>query len=49
MRLVAMSCDPNFIFTIDGHTMTIIETDGVNTEPLTVDSIQICEHTPLLQ
>ncbi|KAJ7935956.1 laccase [Mycena leptocephala] len=41
MRLVAMSCDPNFIFTIDGHTMTIIEADGVNTEPLTVDSIQI--------
>ncbi|KAJ7795666.1 laccase [Mycena olivaceomarginata] len=41
MRLVSMSCDPNFIFTIDGHTMTIIEADGVNTEPLTVDSIQI--------
>ncbi|KAJ7714400.1 multicopper oxidase-domain-containing protein [Mycena olivaceomarginata] len=41
MRLVSMSCDPNFIFTIDGHIMTIIEADGVNTEPLTVDSIQI--------
>ncbi|KAJ6523522.1 laccase [Mycena vulgaris] len=33
--------DPNFTFTIDGHTMTIIEADSVNTEPLTVDSIQI--------
>ncbi|KAJ7105524.1 laccase [Mycena epipterygia] len=41
MRLVSMSCDPNFIFTIDGHNMTIIEADSVNTEPLTVDSIQI--------
>ncbi|KAJ7434461.1 laccase [Mycena latifolia] len=41
MRMVAMSCDPNFTFTIDGHTMTIIEVDSVNVEPLTVDSIQI--------
>ncbi|KAF7360060.1 Laccase 2 [Mycena venus] len=41
MRLISISCDPNFIFTIDGHNMTIIEADGVNTEPLTVDSIQI--------
>ncbi|KAJ7222978.1 laccase 1 [Mycena haematopus] len=40
-RLVSLSCDPNFIFTIDGHTFTIIEVEGVNTEPLTVDSIQI--------
>ncbi|KAJ7506089.1 laccase [Mycena galericulata] len=41
MRMVSISCDPNFIFTIDGHTMTIIEADSVNTQPLTVDSIQI--------
>ncbi|KAJ6481492.1 laccase [Mycena vitilis] len=41
MRLISMSCDPNFTFTIDGHSMTIIEADSVNTEPLTVDSIQI--------
>ncbi|KAJ7662306.1 yellow laccase [Mycena rosella] len=41
MRLVAMSCDPNFTFSIDGHTMTIIEVDSVNVQPLTVDSIQI--------
>ncbi|KAJ7601795.1 laccase [Mycena polygramma] len=40
-RLVSLSCDPNFIFTIDGHTFTIIEVDGVNHAPLTVDSIQI--------
>ncbi|KAF5341080.1 hypothetical protein D9611_005994 [Ephemerocybe angulata] len=40
-RLVSMSCDPNFTFKIDGHTMTIIEVDGTNVQPLTVDSIQI--------
>ncbi|KAJ6459068.1 laccase [Mycena sanguinolenta] len=41
IRLVSMSCDPNFIFTIDGHDFTIIEVDGVNSQPLVVDSIQI--------
>ncbi|KAJ6552535.1 laccase 1 [Mycena sp. CBHHK59/15] len=40
-RLVSISCDPNFIFSIDGHSMTIIEVDGVNHQPLIVDSIQI--------
>ncbi|KAF7291266.1 Laccase 1 [Mycena indigotica] len=40
-RLVSLSCDPNFVFTIDNHLMTIIEVDSVNTQPLTVDSIQI--------
>ncbi|KAF7289715.1 Laccase 1 [Mycena indigotica] len=40
-RLVSLSCGPNFKFSIDNHTMTIIEVDGVNTKPLTVDSIQI--------
>ncbi|KAJ7036321.1 putative laccase [Mycena alexandri] len=27
-RLVSISCDPNFIFSIDGHDMTIIEVDA---------------------
>lgn len=40
-RLVSISCDPNYIFSIDGHSMTIIEVDGVNHKPLVVDSIQI--------
>ncbi|KAG6826651.1 hypothetical protein H0H92_014978 [Tricholoma furcatifolium] len=40
-RLVSVSCDPNYAFSIDEHTMTIIEADGQNVEPLTVDSIQI--------
>ncbi|KAG6810472.1 hypothetical protein H0H92_011707 [Tricholoma furcatifolium] len=40
-RLIAMSCEPSFAFSIDNHTLTIIEADGENTEPLVVDSIQI--------
>jgi iron transport multicopper oxidase len=40
-RLVSVACDSFFTFSIDGHNMTIIEADGVNTEPLTVDSLQI--------
>lgn len=40
-RLVAMSWDTYFTFSIDGHNMTVIEADGVNTEPLIVDSILI--------
>ncbi|TFK20274.1 laccase 2 precursor [Coprinopsis marcescibilis] len=40
-RLVSISCDPNYVFSIDGHTMTIIEADGINTQPLIVDSIHI--------
>nr|5E9N_A Chain A, Laccase 2 [Steccherinum murashkinskyi] len=41
MRLVSISCDPNYLFSIDGHDMTIIEVDGVNSQQLTVDQIQI--------
>ncbi|KAM5541431.1 hypothetical protein V8D89_004985 [Ganoderma adspersum] len=40
-RMISIACDPNYVFTIAGHTMTIIEADGQNTEPLTVDEIQI--------
>ncbi|KAG2012198.1 laccase 2 [Coprinopsis cinerea AmutBmut pab1-1] len=40
-RLISMSCDPNYIFSIDGHPLTVIEVDGVNVQPHTVDSIQI--------
>ncbi|CCM02635.1 uncharacterized protein FIBRA_04739 [Fibroporia radiculosa] len=42
-RLISMSCDPFFNFTIDGHdNFTIIEADGENTVPLSgIDSIQI--------
>lgn len=40
-RILAMSCDPNYIFSIDGHQLTIIEADGQNVRPVTVDSIDI--------
>nr|AIZ72726.1 laccase G [Trametes hirsuta] len=40
-RLVSLSCDPNFTFSIDDHNMTVIEVDAVNHEALTVDEIQI--------
>ena len=40
-RLVSLSCDPNFTFSIDNHTMNVIEVDAVNHTPLTVDEIQI--------
>jgi iron transport multicopper oxidase len=41
MRLVSLSCDPDFMFSIDGHTMNIIEVDGIEHVPNQVDSIQI--------
>ncbi|KAJ6454865.1 laccase 3, partial [Mycena sanguinolenta] len=40
-RLISMSCDPSWIFSIDNHLLRIIEVDGVAHQPLTVDSIQI--------
>ncbi|KAI9571988.1 laccase [Boletus coccyginus] len=40
-RLVGLSCHPNFIFSIDGHNLTVIEADGILTEPLLVDSLQV--------
>jgi hypothetical protein len=36
-----MSCDPNYMFSIDQHNMTVIEADGVNTQKITVDKIQV--------
>ncbi|KAJ6467735.1 laccase [Mycena sanguinolenta] len=40
-RLVSISCAPHFVFSIDGHNFTVIEVDGVNHEPYTVDSIEL--------
>jgi iron transport multicopper oxidase len=40
-RIIAMSCEPSFGFSIDGHNLTIIEADGENTAPLLVDSLRI--------
>ena len=41
LRLVSISCDPWFNFSIDGHQLTVIEVDGTNVNPLQVDSLQI--------
>ncbi|KAK7045836.1 laccase, multicopper oxidase, benzenediol:oxygen oxidorectuctase [Paramarasmius palmivorus] len=41
MRLVNVACDPAYTFSIDNHTMTIIETETVNNVPLEVDSLMI--------
>ncbi|KAG6852998.1 hypothetical protein C0991_007680 [Blastosporella zonata] len=39
LRIIAMACDPAFTFSIDSHTLTIIEADGEYTQPLVVDSL----------
>jgi Multicopper oxidase len=41
LRLVSISCDPSFNFSIDSHTLTVIEADGINVQPLVVDSLEI--------
>ncbi|KAH7891029.1 laccase [Phlebopus sp. FC_14] len=41
LRIIGLSCDPWFNFTIDGHRMTIIEADGIETEPVEVDSLPV--------
>uniref|UniRef100_A0A8H8CH71 Laccase n=1 Tax=Psilocybe cubensis TaxID=181762 RepID=A0A8H8CH71_PSICU len=40
-RLISMSCDPAFTFSIDGHPMTVIEADSQSVQPLTVNEITI--------
>jgi Putative multicopper oxidases len=40
-RLISISCDTNYVFSIDGHNFTVIEADAQNTQPVVVDSIQI--------
>ncbi|KAH9959976.1 laccase [Russula dissimulans] len=41
LRVVSISCDPAYTFSIDSHQLTIIEVDGINVQPLVVDSLQI--------
>ncbi|TFK25392.1 laccase 9 [Coprinopsis marcescibilis] len=41
LRIVSMSCDPDYTFSIDNHNLTIIEADGQPTEPLTVQELRI--------
>jgi iron transport multicopper oxidase len=41
IRLLQIACNPDYQFTIDGHTMTIIEVEGTTVKPYTVDSLHI--------
>ena len=41
IRIIGISCHPDFTFSIDGHELLVIEADRENTEPLLVDSIPI--------
>lgn len=41
MRLIVMSCGPYYTFSIDGHGMTIIEADGINTAPVIANNITV--------
>ncbi|KAF8493486.1 laccase [Russula emetica] len=40
-RLVSISCDPSFLFSIDNHTMTVIEVEGTNVQPLQIDAVEV--------
>ncbi|TFK19081.1 Cu-oxidase-domain-containing protein [Coprinopsis marcescibilis] len=40
-RLISLSCDPNYVFSIDGHDLTVIEADGQSTQPLQVQNLTI--------
>ncbi|KAI9511060.1 laccase 2 precursor [Russula earlei] len=41
LRIVSISCDPAYKFSIDSHQLTVIEVDGINVQPLLVDSLEI--------
>jgi iron transport multicopper oxidase len=41
LRIVSLSCQPAFTFSIDGHNLTIIEADGILHQPYVVDSVTI--------
>jgi FtsP/CotA-like multicopper oxidase with cupredoxin domain len=41
LRVINLGCDPNYIFSIEGHTMTVISADAVEHQKLPVDSVQI--------
>jgi iron transport multicopper oxidase len=41
LRLLSMSCDPNFVFSIDDHDLTVIEVDSTLVIPHKVNTIRI--------
>ncbi|KAF5354349.1 hypothetical protein D9757_014332 [Collybiopsis confluens] len=40
-RLVSIACTPNYVFSVDNHSFTVIEADGDNHKPVVADSVQI--------
>lgn len=41
MRVIGMTVEANIMFSIDNHIFTVIEADGINTQPVVVDSLQV--------
>ena len=41
LRFINLSCGPTYTVSIDNHNMTVIEADGVEINPLTVNSFNI--------
>ena len=41
LRFINLSCGPTYSVSIDNHNMTIIEADGTEINPLTVNSFSI--------
>ncbi|KAG5646508.1 hypothetical protein DXG03_003275 [Asterophora parasitica] len=41
IRLISVACEPNYIFSIDGHPFLVIEVDSQNIIPYYADKIQI--------
>jgi iron transport multicopper oxidase len=41
LRIVSLSCQPAFTFSIDNHTFTVIEADGVLHQKYSIDSVTI--------
>lgn len=40
-RVIGLSCDPSFNFSIEGHNFTVIEADAVDTEPVPANAVTV--------
>jgi iron transport multicopper oxidase len=41
LRLLSMSCDPEFVFSIDNHDLMVIEVDSTLVKPEPVNAIRL--------
>lgn len=41
LRVISISCDPFFSFSVDGHDLQVIEVEGTAVLPVTVNSLKI--------